>query len=79
MVFDGAVSSGCIPGRFASVFGPDAVGPSEIFVDLEEIVVAFYWGFRLDAAEKVVHAFAEFVVVTGNIATATELVQKSPA
>jgi hypothetical protein len=76
VMFDGAVGSGCIPGRFAGVFVSDAVGPGEVFVDLEEVVVAFYGGFGLDAAEEVVHAFAEFVVVAGDIATVSESVQK---
>ena len=75
-MFNGAVGSSCIPGGFACVFGTDAVGPGEIFVDLEEVVVAFYGGFGFYAAEEVVHAFAEFVVVAGNVTAAFGLAQR---
>jgi len=45
------------PAYVCSVFGAYAVAPGKVVVDLDEIVVAKDRGLRLDAAEKVGHAF----------------------
>lgn len=76
-MFDGTIGGSGIPRGFAGIFGSDAVGPSEVFVDLKEVVVAFHGSLGLDAAEEVVHAFAEFVVIARNIATAIGSAQKN--
>lgn len=56
VMLDCFVGFGRVPGHFCGVFGSDAVGPGQVIVDLDEVIVSLDGSVGLDAAEEVHHA-----------------------
>lgn len=67
VVADGAVALRGVPGCGAGVLGADAVGPGQVIVDLDEIVVARHHLLRLQAAEEIHHALLQLGLETGDV------------